>query len=54
MPQLNIRITDDVYRAAKDGADKDGMLIRRWVERAIMESAKTHTPKQDQPAEARQ
>lgn len=39
MPQINAAISHEAYRAAKESADKAGMLMRKWFERAILEQA---------------
>lgn len=40
MPQLNIKISIEAHAAAKEGSDAAGMLLRKWVERAILEYAR--------------
>ena len=50
--QLNFTVDDEVKQAAVDGAKEDGMMLRVWISRAIMDkrrrqlsaavSAKTH------------
>lgn len=45
MKQLNVSISDWAYGLAKVAADKDGMMLRKWVERAICDAAKApHEP----------
>ena len=39
MKQLNVAISDEAYEAAKVAAEERGMLLRKWVERAILDSA---------------
>ena len=39
MRNLNVEIDDAVYDAAKASAAEAGMLLRKWVERAIKNSA---------------
>lgn len=36
MKNLNVAIEDDVMERAKLAADAEGMLLRKWVERAIV------------------
>ena len=35
--QLNFIVEDEVKQAAVDGAKEDGMMLRAWIARAIME-----------------
>lgn len=37
MKQLNMMVEDDVKDAAVAGAKQDGMLLNKWVSRAILE-----------------
>ncbi len=36
MKQLNISVEEKAYRAAKAASEEAGMLLRKWVERAIL------------------
>jgi predicted HicB family RNase H-like nuclease len=36
---INVRVEEEVYAAAKVAAAKCGMLFRKWVERAIADAA---------------
>ena len=37
MAQLNVNISDEAYQAAKGAAEERGMMLRKWVERTILE-----------------
>lgn len=39
MRNLNVEIEDATYEAAKASAGRAGMLLRKWVERAILDAA---------------
>ena len=44
MPHLNVDISQDAYDAAKAGSDEAGMLLRKWVERIILDAARKTAP----------
>jgi hypothetical protein len=48
--QLNVQIEDDEYAAAKEGAKLSGMMLRRFVGKALMNArnglAKTQPQKE--------
>jgi len=44
MPQLNVKISSDAYDAAKSGADRAGMLLRKWIERLILDATRKPGP----------
>ena len=44
MRQLNISIDDKAYREAKAAAEEAGMLLRKWVERAILRQSQAEQP----------
>lgn len=52
MKQLNVAISDSVYAAAKNAADRSGMLLRRWVEDAIAAKADTDARRAGLPDES--
>jgi len=39
MKNLNVSIEDEVMDAVKEAAAQDGMLLRKWVERALRDAA---------------
>lgn len=48
MRDLNVKISDEAYDAAKEGAARAGMLLRIWVERLIL-STKTRANTPEKP-----
>jgi hypothetical protein len=44
MPHLNVDISQEAYDAAKAGSDEAGMLLRKWVERIILDAARKTAP----------
>lgn len=37
--QLNVNVSPEAHRAAKAASDQAGMLLRKWIERAISRQA---------------
>lgn len=44
MPHLNVELSDETIATAKEGAARAGMLLRKWVERAILRAAQAERP----------
>lgn len=49
MRNLNVEIEDAAYEAAKLAAANAGMLLRKWVERAILAAAEPEKIKLKEP-----
>ena len=47
MKQLNVAISEEAYDAAKVAAEERGMLLRKWVERVILEASSKSAGKSD-------
>ena len=46
MRQLNLSVADEVYAAAKEGAEAKGQLLKRWISDAILQ----HSQREKAPA----
>ena len=36
---MNVNVSPDAHRRAKEAAEKAGMLLRKWIERAMLREA---------------
>jgi len=47
MKQLNLSVEDEVYAAAKEGAEAKGQLLRRWISDAILQHSRSALAKRE-------
>lgn len=48
--QLNLKVDEEVYQAAKAAAEREGRLLRIWVSRAMATAAGLKTADQEREA----
>jgi hypothetical protein len=51
LTNLNVKVEPAVVATAKEAAEKAGMMLRKWVARAIMHQAALEARIQTQPTE---
>ncbi len=47
MPYINVEVDEETVRLAREASSRAGMLLKKWVERAVLAAAEAEKPRSE-------